>query len=122
MKRLTRYATVGAVATAGHYLLMAALVEWAHWPAWLASGAGALFGAQIAFWANRHYTFAHDGPWWPAWCRFHVTAGAGALLGMLLVAAGVQSGLHYLLAQAAATAVVMLATYAANQAWAFKRA
>lgn len=122
MKQLARYAGVGVVATAAHYTLMALLVEAGHWPAWLASGAGALLGAQVAFWANRHYTFEHRGAWWPAWCRFHVTAGAGALLGMLLVDAGVRAGLHYLLAQAAATVLVMLATFAANRIWAFRRA
>ena len=119
MKRLARYALVGAAATAAHYALLAAAVEWGRWPAALAAGAGALLGAQVAFWANRHYTFAHRAPWWPAWCRFHVTAGAGALLGMLLVEAGVRAGLHYLLAQAAATVIVMGATFAANRAWAF---
>ena len=122
MKQLVRYAAVGVAATAAHYALMALAVEAGHWPAWLASGAGALLGAQVAFWANRHYTFAHTGPWLPAWGRFHVTAGAGALLGMLLVDAGVKAGLHYLLAQAGATVVVMLASFAANRAWAFSRA
>ncbi|MCE4539468.1 GtrA family protein [Pelomonas sp. P7] len=120
MSRLLRYAGVGAVATATHYALMVLAVEVGHWPAWLASGAGALAGAQIAFWANRRFTFGHRGGWWPAWCRFHATAGAGALLGMLLVDAGVQAGLHYLLAQAGATVVVMLATFVANRAWAFR--
>ena len=121
MKRLARYAGVGAVATAAHYALLALAVEAWHWPAWLGSGAGALLGAQLAFWANRRYTFDHRGPWWPAWCRFHVTAGAGALLGMGLVAAGVRAGLHYLLAQGAATLFVMLASYAANRVWTFNR-
>ena len=120
MRRLARYAAVGAAATAAHYALLAVAVEAGHWPAWLASGAGALLGAQVAFWANRRYTFDHTGPWWPAWCRFHVTAVAGALLGMLIVNAGVQAGWHYLLAQAAATVIVMLASFAANRAWAFR--
>jgi putative flippase GtrA len=122
VKRLARYAAVGGAATAAHYALLMLAVEAGHWPAWLASGAGALLGAQIAFWANRHYTFDHRGPWLPAWWRFHLTAGAGALLGMGLVAAGVHLGLHYLLAQAGATLLVMLAGFAANRAWAFRRA
>lgn len=122
MKRLARYAAVGLAATAAHYALLALAVEAGRWPAWLASGVGALLGAQIAFWGNRRYTFAHRGPWGPAWWRFHLTAGAGALLGMGLVAAGVRAGLHYLLAQAGATLAVMLAGFAANRAWAFRRA
>lgn len=122
MKRLARYAAVGVAATAAHYALLALAVEALGWPAWLASGAGALLGAQVAFWGNRRYTFAHCGPWVPAWWRFHLTAGAGMLLGMGLVAAGVRAGLHYLLAQAGATLVVMGAGFAANRAWAFRRA
>lgn len=117
-----RYAAVGIAATAVHYALLTAAVEAGHWPAWLASGAGALLGAQVAFWANRRYTFAHRGPWVPAWCRFHVTALAGALLGMALVAGGVALGLHYLLAQAGATVVVMVASFAANRRWTFQPA
>lgn len=112
---------VGATATAAHYAAMALAVEAAHWPAWVASGAGAALGAQIAFWANRRFTFGHQGPWAPAWLRFHLTAGAGALLGMALVAAGVHAGLHYLVAQAAATLAAMLATFGVNRAWAFSR-
>lgn len=119
MKRLLRYAAVGAVATAAHYALMALAVEAGGWPAWLASGAGAVLGAQVAFWANRHYTFGHRGPSARAWWRFQVTAGGGALLGMALVALGVHLGLHYLLAQAVATVAVMAATFLVNRAWAF---
>lgn len=120
MKQLPRYAAVGVVATASHYALMVLAVEQSRWPAWLASGVGALLGAQVAFWGNRRFTFEHRGLLGPAWLRFHVTAGAGALLGMGLVALGVRAGLHYLLAQAVATVVAMLATFAINRAWAFR--
>ena len=117
--QLLRYAGVGLAATGAHYALLSLAVERGGWPAWLASGAGALLGAQVAFWGNRQFTFGHTGPAWPAWCRFHVAAGLGALLGMGLVAAGVSAGLHYLLAQGLATLLVMLATFALNRRWAF---
>ena len=114
-----RYALVGGVATASHWALLALLVE-AHWaPAWLGSGAGAVLGAQVAFIGNRHYTFGHAGPAWPAWWRFMGTAAAGALLGMAIVATGVALGWHYLLAQAVATLTVMLLTFAVNRWWTF---
>jgi putative flippase GtrA len=38
---------------------------------------------------------------------------------MAVVAAGVALGAHYLLAQAVATALVLLLTFAVNRAWAF---
>jgi putative flippase GtrA len=49
------------------------------------------------------------------------TALLGGLAGMAIVAAGVALGLHYLLAQAVATAVVLLLTFAVNRAWTFGR-
>lgn len=119
--QLSRYALVGGVATVTHYTLLTLLVELAQWPAWIASGAGAVLGAQVAFVGNRRFTFQHDGPWLPAWWRFQGTAGAGALLGMGIVAAGVKLGLHYLLAQALATVLVMLATFVVNKHWSFSK-
>lgn len=117
--RLGSYATVGAVATLLHYAVLTLAVEMLHWPPWLASGAGALCGAQLAFWGNRRYTFAHHGRWTHAWARFHVTAGLGAVMGMGITGAGTALGLHYLLAQAVATLVVLLVGFLANRHWSF---
>ena len=119
MKRLLRYTGIGAVATAVHYAAMSAVVEWAHWPAWTASGLGACIGAQIAFLGNRRFTFDHQGEAWPAWFKFMGTAALGALLGMAIVAWGVAAGAHYLAAQALATLCSLLVTYAVNRRWTF---
>ena len=114
-----RYVAVGGVATAAHWALLVLLVEGAATPAWLASGAGAVLGAQVAFWGNRGFTFAHRGAVGPAWWRFMGTALLGAGVGMALVAEGVALGVHYLAAQAVATAVVMVLTFAVNRRWTF---
>jgi putative flippase GtrA len=116
---LLRYAGVGGLATAAHWALLALLVESAGVVPWLASGCGAVLGAQLAFFGNRRYTFGHAGPLWPAWWRFMAAALLGAAGGMAVVAAGVALGAHYLLAQAVATALVLLLTFAVNRAWAF---
>ncbi len=116
---LARYAGVGAAATAAHWALLALLVEAFGVAPWLASGAGAVLGAQVAFAGNRHYTFGHRGPLFAAWWRFMATASAGAAVGMAVVALGVALGLHYLAAQALATALVMLLTFAVNRLWTF---
>ncbi len=116
---LLRYAGVGGLATAAHWVLLALLVESAGMAPWLASGCGAVLGAQVAFVGNRRYTFGHAGPLWPAWWRFMGTALLGAGVGMAIVAAGVALGAHYLLAQAVATALVLLLTFAVNRVWAF---
>jgi putative flippase GtrA len=114
-----RYVTVGAVATAAHYALLAMAVEWGRWsPAW-AAGAGAVLGAQLGFVGNRWFTFGHRGGWWPAWWRFQATALLGAATSTIVVALGVRLGAHYLLAQAAATALVLGLTYTINRRWTF---
>ena len=116
---LLRYAAVGGLATAAHWGLLAALVEVAGVAPWLASGCGAVLGAQVAYLGNRSFTFGHAGPWWPAWWRFMGTALLGGGVGMAIVAAGVALGLHYLLAQAVATAGSLLLTFAVNRVWTF---
>ena len=120
MRALLRYGSVGAVATLAHYLVLVLAVETLGWPAWVSSGAGAVVGAQVAFFGNRRWTFAHRGPMAPAWVRFHGTAMLGALLGMAIVALGVRLGAHYLLAQVVATGSALLLTFAINRAWSFR--
>ena len=117
--RLLRYTLVGGVATAVHWGAMSLLVTVLHLPAWCASGAGAVLGAQVAFAGNRAFTFAHQGPWWPAWRRFMATALLGAVAGMAVVAVSVAAGWHYLAAQALATMLVLLLTFAVNRRWTF---
>lgn len=114
-----RYSAVGALATAAHYLLLWLAVEWWHWPPWLAAGAGAALGAQVAFIGNRSFTFGHQGRWLPAWWRFQLTAVLGGLISMAVVAAGTRLGLHYLLAQLGATLLAMGLTFVINKRWAF---
>ena len=120
MKRLLRYTLVGAIATAAHYVLLALCVETGAWPAWLASGFGAVIGAQVAYVGNRSFTFAYAGAFGASWLKFQATAAFGALLGMLIVGVAVHSGWHYLVAQAAATVVVLLLTFAVNRVWSFR--
>jgi putative flippase GtrA len=117
--RLLRYAFVGAGATLVHYAVLALVVEALSWPAWLGSALGALVGAQVAFFGNRVLTFRHRGAVRPAWLRFHVAAVLGAIGGAAIVALAVHRGWHYLVAQALATVVVLLATFALNARWAF---
>jgi putative flippase GtrA len=119
MPRLLRYAIVGVAATAAHYALLVVAVEVGHWPAWLASGAGAVFGAQVAWLGNRAFTFAHRGALGASWWRFQIAAALGAAAGMAIVAATVALGVHYLVGQVVATVAVMLGTYAINARWTF---
>jgi len=119
MQHFIRYSAVGALATAAHYLVLVLCVEAGGWPAYLASGAGAVVGAQVAFAGNRWFTFAHRGALRASWPRFQATALLGALFGMAVVALGVRLGLHYLLAQVIATVLALLLTFAIKRAWTF---
>ena len=47
MRSLLAYSLVGAFATAVHYALLVLCVEAAGWPAYAASGFGAVVGAQV---------------------------------------------------------------------------
>jgi putative flippase GtrA len=120
MQSFLRYTAVGALATAVHYLMLVVGVEAAGIPAYLASGLGAVVGAQVAYLGNRRYTFAHRGAIAESWLKFQGTAALGALLGMAIVAAGVRIGVHYLLAQVVATATTLALTFLINRFWSFR--
>ena len=120
MRHFIRYTAVGAIATAAHYAVLIACVEWGRWPAFIASGTGAVVGAQVAYAGNRWFTFAHTGAVRASWPRFQATALLGALFGMAVVALGVRLGVHYLLAQIAATLLSLVLTFAINRVWTFR--
>ena len=120
LPQLMRYAAVGGVATLVHYLLLVLCVEFNAWPAWLASGLGGVAGAQIAYYGNRRFTFAHQGALGASWSRFQATAMLGAVTGMGVVALAVSIGLHYLLAQMLATLLTLLLTFGINRRWTFQ--
>ncbi|MBC7958063.1 MAG: GtrA family protein [Cytophagales bacterium] len=118
--RFFRYGLVGGFATAVHYAVLVLCVEVFQWPAYFGSGVGAVVGAQVAFFGNRRFTFAHDGALGPAWFKFQGTALLGALVGMVVVAASVQAGWHYLIGQVLATLTSLVLTFAVNRAWTFR--
>ena len=120
MQHFMRYTAVGAVATALHYALLVLFVEGFGCPAWLASGVGAVAGAQLAYAGNRRFTIAHPGDVRASWPRFQATALIGALLGMAVVALAVRLGLHYVLAQVLATGLSLVLTFAINRLWTFR--
>ncbi len=120
MRGLNQYALIGLTATAAHYALLMLLVEWAGAPPGPAALMGALLGAGVAYLGNRRYTFSNTAmPHGRAAPRFAAIAGLGAVANAGVVAGGVALGLHYLLAQVLATAVVLLATYHLNRVWTF---
>ena len=119
VNRFLRYATVGAVATAVHYAILAACVEAALLPPPWAAALGAWVGAQVVFAGNAWFTFAGVPVTFTAWLRFQIVAVLAAVISFGVVAAGVRAGLHYLLAQAIATLVALFVSYEVNRRWSF---
>ncbi|MEI7784455.1 MAG: GtrA family protein [Betaproteobacteria bacterium] len=118
---LAKYTLVGGIATAAHYLSLLVLVEVFGVAAALAAFWGAIVGAGLAYWGNRRITFgASSASHGTAAPRFALVALVGALINGAIVWAGVHTlGVHYLLAQAAATLAVLLLTYHLNRTWTF---
>lgn len=115
-----RYASVGAIATAGHCALLIMLVETIRLQPGPCAALGSLLGALVAYLGNRRFTFLTRAPHLRAAPRFLAVAALGAALNGLIVWAGVSViGLHYLLAQAFATCIVLFITYWLNRVWTF---
>jgi putative flippase GtrA len=115
------YIIAGGIATAVHYAVLIALVEWAGLSAAPSAFIGALTGAVVAYLVNRHITFAGStARHRQAVPRFMAIALVGAVLNGALVWLGVQQlGWHYLVAQALATVLVMGLTFRFNRLWTF---
>ena len=117
---ITRYAAVGAVATACHYgALLIAVERWGVTPS-AASFMAALLGACVAYAGNRHITFhASTTPQRQAIPRFAATAIGAAALHGAIVGTSDALGVPYLVMQGVATLTVMFLTYEINRRWTF---
>ena len=117
---MLRYALVGLLATAIHYLVLVMLVEVAKIDGCVAAGIGALCGALAAYAGNRRYTFARDTPHRRALPRFLAVAAVGVATSAAFVAMGtLWLHLPYLVPQAAATLLVLVGGYSLNRRWSF---
>ena len=116
---LYRYVVVGAVATAVHYAVLIGLVDGLEVEPAAASFAGACVGAVVAFVGQRAFTFFNRVRTFASLPRFMLVAIFGALANGALVWVGTALGLYYLIAQAAATALVVFLTYHLNNRWTF---
>jgi putative flippase GtrA len=120
LPELLRYAGAGAIGTAAHYVLLVALVRFAHVDPVVASTAGALLGALVNYGLNHRLTFASDKAHHVSVPRYATVAlGGVALNGIMLAALLAPGTLHYLVAQLLATGTVFVAGYLVNRRWTF---
>ena len=115
-----RYTSAGAVGTAVQYAILILLVEIFGLGAVAASNVGAIFGAVVNYRLNHRYTFASRKAHGHALPRFALISAAGIGLNTLTLTALLPIvEPHYLVAQVAVTAVVLVAGFLANRVWTF---
>lgn len=119
-KRFLVFAACGLVGTLGHYLAMIALVQGLRVGPVAASVAGFLVGMGINYLLNYRFTFRSRKRHREAATKFFLVAWCGLALNTALMHALTgPMGLHYLVAQAGATAVVLFWNFVANHTWTF---
>jgi putative flippase GtrA len=95
-------------------------VEVLHGPVVAGTLAGFCTGAFVNYVIARRFVFESERPHQTALPRFATIAAAGAAINTAIVALLYGAGLHYLLAQVIATAVVLVLNYFANRYWTFR--
>lgn len=115
----SRYVAVGGAGTALHYVVLVAGVEALRLPEGLAASLGATLGAIVNYILNYHLTFTSRVPHRKALPRFAAIALLGSFLSGLGVHAGVDLGLHYVVAQVACTVVFLILGFLLNRAFTF---
>jgi putative flippase GtrA len=119
-RQLSKYASVGVVATLAHYAVLIALVEGAGLGAVRATLSGYIVGGVVSYLLNRRHTFASGRPHAQATWRFALVAALGFCATYALMTLFVERwGAPYLPAQVATTVMVMFLTFFINRAWTF---
>lgn len=120
IRQFLTFAAVGAVGTALHYATLISLVELTTMAAVRATTIGALLGASVNYALNYRHTFRSQADHRATAPRFLTVAALGFALNAAIVYLGANMiGVHYLLAQVAATATVLIFGFAVNRFWTF---
>lgn len=119
--RFLGYTFVGAIGTVVHYSVLVAGVDELGLAPVVASSLGAVAGAVTNYILNYRFTFRSRKAHSDAMLKFMFVAAAGVVVNGLVVDACLRlDGVHYLVAQVIATAVVLVLGYIANRHWTFK--
>jgi len=120
VRQIIRFAGVGVVGTAGHYLVLIGLVEALHTGPLVGSGTGFAGGAIINYYLNRSYTFDSSVPHIVGLPRFFCIASVGMIINISIVAVAISKlQMHYLIAQIIATMLVLVWGFLGNKFWTF---
>lgn len=118
--QMLRFAFVGGLATALHYLILIALVNGAGLDVSFASAIGYTLSTLFNYAINRRLTFRSRRSHSIALPRFLWLASFGLAINTATVwLLAERWGLHYLVAQVAATALTLCWNFVAARRWAF---
>jgi putative flippase GtrA len=121
LAKLLRFAAVGLVGTAAHFMMLTALVELVNLPVVLATTMGFVIGALVNYTLNHRYTFASTEKHSVALPKFLTISAASAVLNALIVAWLLHHvPVHYLVIQMISTGTVLLWNFSANYLWTFR--
>jgi putative flippase GtrA len=120
LRQVGWFGTIGATATALHYLVLIGLVELLDAGPTVASSAGYVAGGTLNYLLNKRVTFRSPAPGHRAVPRFVAVALVGAAANATVVwFATAILATPYLLAQVIATALVFVWNFLANKHWTF---
>jgi putative flippase GtrA len=115
------FAGVGVAGTCVHYAVLIVLVEVLGVSAVPGSAAGFVVGALVNYLLNHRFTFRSHQPHCEVAPKFYAVAMTGFVLNTTIMTIATHSfTVPYLLAQAAATAMVLIWNFSANRWWTFK--
>lgn len=119
-RQFVRFALIGALATAVHYALMFGLIGAAGLAPVAASTCGYGAGALVSYTLNRRFTFAVKPAYAAGLVKFLIAIGVGALINGAILSALTRGGVMVLLAQIAATALVLLWNFTVSRLVVFR--
>jgi putative flippase GtrA len=121
-----RFALVGVITGLIHYGLVYLGVSWLGWDSLVASSIGFVVAVSCNYFMHYGWTFAVDAneippPHGVTLMRYLIMVACGFVINGLVMYLSVQSlGSHYLVAQAVASAAVVLWNYLVANFWVFK--
>jgi putative flippase GtrA len=118
--QFVRFALAGTAATVTTYAVLIIGVEGYQINAVTASVAGYVLGIVVNYILNYWYTFGSDQHHHVVIPKFLAVMVVGMFINAAVMYAGINwLGFHYMLAQLAAVAVVLMLSFTANRLWAF---
>ena len=115
-----RFALIGAIGTAVHFVVLDYLVRFAQLSSVLSSQVGAIFGALTNYLLNRKFNYGSQASHLETGPRFFTVVLIGFVLnGLLMKAFADYLVLNYLFAQAITTVFVLFWNFSANHFWTF---